>query len=140
MAGTQNLETTRQGDDEVNREVEEKPSTSSSTNSSSTRNDEDVEKAQPTAQTQPTSMTNHEDPNVVFWDGPDDPENPMNWSFKLKLGSVALVSTWTLLTPLASSMVAPGTLTILRDFHNNSATLGSFIVSIYILGYAKNSM
>lgn len=78
----------------------------------------------------------HEDPDVVFWDGPDDPENPMNWSGKLKLINVSLVSTWTFLTPLASSMVAPGTINILREFGSSSATLGSFVVSIYILGYA----
>lgn len=82
------------------------------------------------------SANSSEDPNIIFWDGPDDPENPMNWSSKLKVTNVALVSTWTFLTPLASSMVAPGILNILRDFHSSSATLGSFVVSIYILGYA----
>lgn len=77
-----------------------------------------------------------DDPNLVFWDGPDDPENPMNWSPKLKTINVVFVSTWTFLTPLASSMVAPGTLDILTDFNSTNITLGSFIVSIYIAGYA----
>lgn len=94
-----------------------------------------VETQAPTTTAGPDSTT-PEDPNIVFWDGPNDPENPMNWSFKLKLTNVALVSAWTFLTPLASSMVAPGILNILSDFHSSSATLGSFVVSIYILGYA----
>ena len=84
----------------------------------------------------PATTTTSADPNVVFWDGSEDPENPMNWSPKLKTINVVLVSTWTLLTPLASSMVAPGTLDILTDFNSTNITLGSFIVSIYILGYA----
>lgn len=33
-------------------------------------------------------------------------------------------------------MVAPGTLEVLSDFKSTDATLGSFIVSIFILGYA----
>ncbi len=76
------------------------------------------------------------DPNIVFWDGPDDDENPMNWPAKRKIINVVLVSTWTFVTPLASSMVAPGTLDILRDFGSDDITLGAFIVSIFILGYA----
>lgn len=74
--------------------------------------------------------------NVVSWASDDDPECPMNWPSKSKLMSVTIVSTWTFLTPLASSMVAPGTLDILREFHSTDATLGSFVVSIFILGYA----
>lgn len=94
-------------------------------------------KGAPQAHASPTTTEQgSEDPNIVFWDGPDDPENPMNWPSKLKIINVTLVSTWTFLTPLASSMVAPGILNILRDFHSDSATLGSFVVSIYILGYA----
>src|SRR5262245_58056722 len=52
--------------------------------------------------------TSEDDPNIVFWDGPDDPQNPMNWSAQRKWGTVVLVSAVTFLTPLASSMFAPG--------------------------------
>ena len=38
------------------------------------------------------------DPNIVDWDGPDDPENPLNWPFKKKLAATAVISTITLLT------------------------------------------
>ena len=83
-----------------------------------------------------TQSTSKEDPDIVFWDSPGDPENPMNWSPKIKIACVSLVSTWTFLTPLASSMVAPGIGNILADFKSTNATLGSFIVSIYLAGYA----
>ncbi len=32
------------------------------------------------------------DPNVVTWDGPDDPANPRNWSQRRKMLNVSLVS------------------------------------------------
>jgi len=76
------------------------------------------------------------DPNIISWDSPEDPENPMNWSWKLKIINVVIVSIWTLLTPLASSMVAPGIQNVLEEFHSDSITMGSFVVSIFILGYA----
>ena len=90
----------------------------------------------PTTTQDETAKVDDKDVNVVTWDGDNDPECPMNWSSNAKIVSVVIVSTWTFLTPLASSMVAPGILTILRDFHSTDLTLGSFIVSIYILGYA----
>ena len=38
------------------------------------------------------------DPNVVDWDGPNDPENPMNWKSSKKLAVVSLASVITFLT------------------------------------------
>lgn len=77
-----------------------------------------------------------EDPNIVAWDGPNDPNRPQNWSTKKKWGNMAIVSSICFLTPLASSMVAPGVPLIMREFETSNETVGSFIVSIYILGYA----
>jgi hypothetical protein len=51
-----------------------------------------------------TATTEEEphDPNIVWWDGPDDPANPLNWSNALKVINVGLVSGICLVTPLAS--------------------------------------
>lgn len=38
------------------------------------------------------------DPNVVDWDGPEDPENPLNWPTSKKLAAIAIVSMITLLS------------------------------------------
>lgn len=38
------------------------------------------------------------DPNIVDWDGPDDPENPMNWPEKKKWLNVAVLSILTIIT------------------------------------------
>lgn len=39
-----------------------------------------------------------DDPNIVSWDGPDDPDNPLNWSSGLKWSNIALVSAITFVT------------------------------------------
>ncbi|KAK2755572.1 hypothetical protein FQN54_006512 [Arachnomyces sp. PD_36] len=76
------------------------------------------------------------DPNIVTWDGPDDPENPMNWPRTKKIVNVSTVSLITFLTPLASSMFAPGVPEVMEDFKSTNLELSSFVVSVYLLGYA----
>ena len=39
-----------------------------------------------------------QDPNIVDWDGPDDRENPLNWSSSKKLVAMTLVSLVTMLS------------------------------------------
>ncbi|KAJ9603306.1 hypothetical protein H2200_012084 [Cladophialophora chaetospira] len=76
------------------------------------------------------------DPDIVDWDGPDDKENPLNWPAKQKWANIGLLSAITLLTPFGSSMFAPGVPQVMRDFHSDSEDLASFVVSVYVLGYA----
>lgn len=38
------------------------------------------------------SQTTATDENVVDWDGPSDPQNPLNWSSRLRYGHVVVVS------------------------------------------------
>ncbi|EMC91426.1 hypothetical protein BAUCODRAFT_327165 [Baudoinia panamericana UAMH 10762] len=93
----------------------------------------DMEKAQP-------HMTEAEqeeqDPNIVDWDGPDDPANPQNWSPRKKWSNIAVLSILTLLTPLASSMFAPGVPEVMADFESDNQSLATFVVSVYLLGFA----
>ncbi|OCK82598.1 MFS general substrate transporter [Lepidopterella palustris CBS 459.81] len=76
------------------------------------------------------------DPLVVDWDGPDDPENPRNWPARKKVTIVGIVAVASLVSPLASSMVAPGVKLLMDDFGNDSPLLSSFTVSSYVLGFA----
>lgn len=80
--------------------------------------------------------TSSQDPNIVDWDGPNDPANPRNWTTKAKLINTALVIVLCFLTPLASSMFAPAVPDVLREFQTNAATIPELVVSIYILGFA----
>ncbi|KAJ9650227.1 hypothetical protein H2198_010465 [Neophaeococcomyces mojaviensis] len=98
-----------------------------------TTEDADVEKQFATTQTQVLPPT---DPNIVDWDSPEDTRRPINWTVKKKWINCTIISVLTFLTPLASSMVAPAIPLIMRDFKSTDETIGSFIVSIYILGYA----
>ncbi|KAI4194833.1 MAG: hypothetical protein LQ350_007546 [Teloschistes chrysophthalmus] len=82
----------------------------------------------------------HQDPNIVDWDGPDDPEKPTNWPAGRKSGIVAIISFITFLTPLASSMFAPGVPDVMSEFHSTNVELASFVVSVYILGFAFGPM
>ncbi|KAJ6259764.1 hypothetical protein Dda_5404 [Drechslerella dactyloides] len=75
------------------------------------------------------------DPFVVKY-GADDPANPMNWPMSRKWKNMGIISFITLITPLASSMFAPAIPEVMRDFNNHSTTLSSFIVSVYLLGFA----
>jgi hypothetical protein len=38
------------------------------------------------------------DPNIVDWDGPDDPANPMNWASRKKTTAIGIVSAITFLS------------------------------------------
>ncbi|KAH6844358.1 membrane transporter [Alternaria alternata] len=76
------------------------------------------------------------DPNIVDWDGPDDPETPQNWPAGKKWGIIAALGACTLITPLASSFFAPGVPQVLRAFNETSNIMASFVVSVYILGFA----
>ncbi|KAF2790704.1 MFS general substrate transporter [Melanomma pulvis-pyrius CBS 109.77] len=76
------------------------------------------------------------DPNIVDWDGPDDPENPMNWPVKKKWRLIFILALVTLVTPLASSFFAPGVPQVMKSFGATSNIIAALVVSIYILGFA----
>ncbi|KAK7728186.1 hypothetical protein SLS57_002656 [Botryosphaeria dothidea] len=98
--------------------------------------DEEKQQDNPTGSTD-QSIT---DPNIIDWDGLNDPENPMNWTEKKKWTNIGLMSFITLVTPLASSMLGPGIPNILADFDIHSNILASFVLSIYVLGFAVGPM
>jgi multidrug resistance protein len=76
------------------------------------------------------------DPNIVWWDGPEDPANPFNWPTWRKVLNCGLISFLTFVTPLASSMFAPGVPQLMADFHSDNNQLAAFVVSVYVLGFA----
>lgn len=84
---------------------------------------------------QPQETTiDQRDPDIVDWDGPDDPNNPQNWPAKKKWSIIAALGAITLITPLASSFFAPGVPQVLRAFNESSNLIAAFVVSVYILG------
>ena len=76
------------------------------------------------------------DPKLVCFTGPDDPENPKNWSLKKKWAATAIVSCFTFISPVSSSMVAPSLRAIATQFHITNEVEMELVMSVFILAYA----
>ncbi|KAK7958423.1 hypothetical protein PG988_013271 [Apiospora saccharicola] len=76
------------------------------------------------------------DRGIVGWDGQDDPKNPQNFTRSRQYWIICLLALVTFMTPLASSILAPGIKYYSAEFGNQSTILGAIPVSIYLLGYA----
>lgn len=77
-----------------------------------------------------------DDSLVVWWDGDGDPQNPYNWPAWRKGLNCGLVSCLAFLTPLASSIFAPGVPQLMLEFNSTNTELAGLVVSIYVLGFA----
>ena len=99
----------------------------------------DLEKA-PSIKTQQTSKSvrsqRDKDPNVVSWNGPDDPENPKNWTMKRKWIATFVVSSFTFISPVASAMVAPALPQMNQDLGVSNMVESQMMLSIFLLAYA----
>ncbi|KAI1451833.1 bicyclomycin resistance protein [Annulohypoxylon moriforme] len=112
--------------------------------SGGSRTNRDVEKAQAPGEATLSSSNDDNDsdtsPNVVWWTGPDDPENPYNWPTWRKVLNCGLISAMTFISPLASSIFAPGVPQVVAEFHSTSLEIAAFVVSVYVLGFAAGPM
>ncbi|KAL0257856.1 hypothetical protein SLS55_007022 [Diplodia seriata] len=91
-------------------------------------------------QQQQQDRTQDDDSNLVWWDSDTDAENPLNWPAKKKWANLGLVSFVTFITPLASSMFAPGVPQVLKAFHTTNNLVATFVVSVYVLGFAMGPL
>ncbi|TDL13513.1 MFS polyamine transporter [Rickenella mellea] len=73
---------------------------------------------------------------LVDWEGPDDMENPKNWTFKEKWILTVIVSTFTFISPVSSSMIAPASDKVALDFGTNNGVVIAMITSVFVLAYA----
>jgi multidrug resistance protein len=60
---------------------------------------------------------------------------PLNFPQSKKWLLLGLISAITFISPLASSMFAPGVSFMDKDFHNSDTIISALTVSIYVLGY-----
>lgn len=79
------------------------------------------------------STRSENDPNIVRLDGPEDPKN---WSNKRKWAAVLVVSSFTFISPVSSSMVAPALPDMDRDLGITNSVTSQMLLSIFILAYA----
>ncbi|KAK0725195.1 bicyclomycin resistance protein [Lasiosphaeris hirsuta] len=83
--------------------------------------------------------TSEDEANIVWWEE-NDPENPYNWPTWLKVLNCVFISALTLVTPLGSSIFAPGVAQLMQEFGSDSLELASFVVSVYVLGFAAGPL
>ncbi|PBP21624.1 MFS general substrate transporter [Diplocarpon rosae] len=74
------------------------------------------------------------DPNLIEWDGPDDPENPMNWAPRKKWTVTVMLGLMTFCVTFASSVFSNATVSVAELYHisTETATLGT---SLFVLGF-----
>lgn len=76
------------------------------------------------------------DPNLVTWEGPTDSANPKNWTTNKRMIITVLVSLFTFMSPISSSMVAPALSKLGEDLGMHEKIEVEMALSIFILGYA----
>ena len=73
-----------------------------------------------------------EDPNVVTWDGPNDPENPMNWPTNKKFKITVATSFMTLVITFASSVFSTATVAT-AELYGVSTEVTTLGTSLFVL-------
>ena len=92
----------------------------------------DKEETEPEAAV-PEIEAEEEDPNIVDWDGPDDPANPKNWSSFRRWLIVVCMGLMTFIVTFASSVFSTATQVTAKEFHVSEEVmvLGT---SLFVLG------
>ncbi|KAK6465393.1 putative transporter C530 [Scheffersomyces coipomensis] len=76
------------------------------------------------------------DPELITWNGTDDPEDPRNWPITLKAGLIGFVALYALVAPMSSSILSPAMSEIEEEFHITNEIIAAMVVSIQILAWA----
>lgn len=82
------------------------------------------------------ATTSDTDVLIVDWDGPDDPQNPKNWSYRRKWAATFIISSFTFISPVSSSMIAPAAGQVAADFGIHSDVVLALTTSIFVFAYA----
>ena len=98
-------------------------------------NEKDLEKGDRALEKKKSSKSIR-DPDIVTWDGPNDPENPKNWTKKQKWAATFVVSSFTFISPVSSSMVAPAISSISKEFNITNEVEQQLVLSVFVLAYA----
>lgn len=75
------------------------------------------------------------DPNLIEWDGPADPENPLNWKVGKKWMVTVVLGMMTFCVTFASSVFSNATIPVAEEYGVSTevSTLGT---SLFVLGFA----
>lgn len=76
------------------------------------------------------------DPELVTWDGPDDPNNPRNWSNRQRSFQTLLIALYALISPMSSSILSPAMPEISASLGITKKVIQSLCISIMVLAWA----
>lgn len=76
------------------------------------------------------------DRECIDFDGPDDPDDPLNWSGRKKFSIVINVALLSALGQMASSMLAPAAEEVITEFRSTDMTIAVMVVSVFMVGMA----
>ncbi|MCJ1402433.1 Citrinin biosynthesis cluster MFS transporter mrr1 [Xylographa trunciseda] len=95
----------------------------------------DMEKDEEQQRGPPRPAEEKRDPNLITWDGPDDPGNPMNWPLRKKILVTFTFSMTTFVITFSSSVFSTATQVTATEFgvSEEVMTLGT---SLFVLGFA----
>ncbi|KAJ9133807.1 Mfs multidrug [Pleurostoma richardsiae] len=73
---------------------------------------------------------------LVTWDGLDDTEDPKNWPFSIRWRITGIVSAFTFISPVSTSMTAPSLGIVGTDLGITKPFTLSLTLSIFVLAYS----
>lgn len=77
-----------------------------------------------------------EDPDIVVWDGDDDPKKPQNWPKGRKIAFTAVAGLMVFATSFSSSVFGPATHVTASEYGVSAAYVMNLAISLHILGFA----
>ncbi|EDK39173.2 hypothetical protein PGUG_03271 [Meyerozyma guilliermondii ATCC 6260] len=77
--------------------------------------------------------------NSIGWDGPDDKENPYNWSMAAKLFVAVQLSLLQFSVYMCAAIYTPGAEELMKEFDINY-TLAMLPLTVYVIGYGMGTM
>ncbi|KAI5475408.1 MFS transporter, DHA1 family, multidrug resistance protein [Pseudohyphozyma bogoriensis] len=78
-------------------------------------------------------------PWLVEWDGPDDPDNPRNWSTRKKNFVAVLIGLLTFSVYIGSAIYTPS-IPSLEEYFGVSQTVGTLGLTLFVLAYGLGPM
>lgn len=95
--------------------------------------DDDVEKQ--SSNEKKDGDDEEKDPNIVDWDGDDDPQNPYNWKPLRKWSIAVCMGLMTFVCTFASSVLSSAVMPISMEYGVGS-TVAILSTSLFVLGFA----
>lgn len=98
------------------------------------RGESDPDRAEKEEELKRQRKEQQKDPNLIEWDGPDDPGNPMNWKTSKKWRVTIMLGLMTFCVTFASSVFSNATVPTALEYGVSTevTTLGT---SVFVLGF-----